>query len=182
MLSKKEFQSWFETEVQPRWARHHFEWTEIGDWHWRLGGFDIDTLTQAVRRHKVCEDWRTPSLKKVYDYAGQIDAENRRRRGEVNRGCKQSTVPDTHTFIMCTAKDENGRGTVGWFVDILIWPFHKTYTAETYQRAAREQLALHARRGGVWEIFTNTNRGEMNKRSADLQGTRPLDLNQLRKR
>ena len=85
---------------------------------------------------------------------------------------------------MCVAKGDNGCGCVGWFVPILIWPFHKTYTAETYRRSAEEQRLMHSRNGraGVWEVFTGTTHGEMLTRSCDLRGTKPLDLTQLRKR
>ncbi|MHC4290298.1 MAG: hypothetical protein ACYSOF_01545 [Planctomycetota bacterium] len=179
MLSKKVFWDWFKKEVQSRWKVCHFEWTEIGDWHWRLQNFSTETLTEAVRQHKVCEDWRTPSLKKVYGYAGKITAD---RTPKAKRTGNNSSIPDTHTFIMCTARDERGKGTPGWFVDVLIWPFHKTYTAETYRRAAEEQCNMHAAYGGIWEIFTDTTRREMNKRSADLKGIKPLVLNKRRKR
>ena len=37
-------------------------------------------------------------------------------------------------------------------------------------------------RNGVWEIFTGTTHGEMIDRRMKLRGTKPLDLNQLRKR
>ena len=85
MLSKKEFWEWFKSEVKTRWAKYSFEWTEIGDWHWRLGKFDVDTLTEAVRRHKTTEDWRAPRSRKVYDYAKAIHTRNspkRKRRDE----------------------------------------------------------------------------------------------------
>jgi hypothetical protein len=83
---------------------------------------------------------------------------------------------------MCVAKGDNGCGCVGWFVPILIWPFHKTYTTD--RRSAEEQCVMHSRNGryGVWEIFTGTNHGEMMDRRMKLRGTKPLDLNQLRKR
>ena len=176
MLSKKEFWDWFKKEVQVRWKVCHFEWTEMGDWHWRLEKFDLDTLTQAVRQHKAREDWRTPSLKKVYEYAGKIKASNSPPVPSNTEGKRtdDSGVPEAHTFIMCTAKDDNGRGTVGWFVPILVWPFHKTYTATTYQRAAKQQLSMHSRRGGVWEIFTCTDHGKMLKRANRLCDIKPV--------
>jgi len=45
MLTKKVFWEWFKVEVESRWKQHHFEWTEVGDWHWQLQDFDTDTLT-----------------------------------------------------------------------------------------------------------------------------------------
>ena len=84
---------------------------------------------------------------------------------------------------MCTAKDHRGKGNVGWFVDILICPLNKTYPAATYRRVACEQAARHQNTyGGIWESFTGTNQLEMMNRAADLRGTKPLDLTQLRKR
>ena len=67
---------------------------------------------------------------------------------------------------------------------MLIWPFHKTYTAEDYRRSAEEQRLMHSRNGraGVWQVFTNTTHSEMVDRRMRPRGTKPLDLNQLRKR
>ena len=180
MLSKKVFWDWFKAEVQGRWKVCHFEWTEIGDWHWRLRDFGIDTLSQAVRQHKVCEDYRSPSLKKVYEYARKINADNTPKS---KRDHNSNHIPDAHTYIMCVAKGDNGCGCVGWFVPVLIWPFHKTYTAEDYRRIAEQQRLMHSRNGraGVWKIFTNTTHGEMMDRRMKLCNEKPLDLNKLRK-
>lgn len=172
MIHKNDFIQWFENEVKVRWPKHNFSLTELGDWHWRLRDFEVDTLTEAVRRHKAVDDWRVPSLKKVYDCAAKIHLTKHPKQHR-----KQTTgVPEAHTYIMCTAKDERGRGIVGWFVPILIWPFHKAYTAETYRRCAEQQLAMHARRGDVWEVFTQTDHGEMLQRRCALLGIQPLDL------
>ena len=172
MVSKKEFWEWFKKDVQTRWARCTFEWTEIGDWYWRLRGFDLETLTRAVRQHKVCECYPVPNLKKVYDYARTMKADTHPRRKSNDCG-----IPETHTFIMCTEKDDRGRGTIGWFVDILLWPLNKTYSEDIYRRVAAEQAARHASTyGGVWEIVTRTNRTEMLKRRMKLRGIQPLNL------
>jgi len=177
MIQQNDFIHWFEKEVKTRWARHHFDWLEIGDWHWRLReGFDLETLTEAVRKHKACDDWRVPSLKKVYDYARAIQSDKspkRHRREDAGTG-----VPEAHTYIMCIDKSDNGRGPVGTFVPILIWPFHKSYTAETYRRIAEEQCVMHSRNGrnGVWEAFYNTTHLEMMQCAATLRGTQPLNL------
>jgi hypothetical protein len=181
MLSKNVFCDWFNKEVQPRWKTHHFEWIETGDWHWRLRDFEIDTLTQAVRQHKACECYPMPNLKKVYEYAKTIQTHNSPQPAATAKK-PSSGIPDTHTFIMCTVKDDRGRGCVGWFVDILICPLNKTYSAETYQRVAAEQAERHRSTcGGQWKIFTNTTHGEMMNRRMKLRNTKPLDLTQLRK-
>ena len=179
MLSKKVFWDWFKEEVQVRWKTLNFEWTEMGDWHWRLGKFEIDTLTEAVRRHKVCEDYRQPSIKKVYEYAREITVKNAPPVAKK----KPTGIPDAHTYIMCVATGENGCGCVGWFVPILIWPFTKTYTPETYRRVAEQQRQMHSRNGrnGILEIFHGTTHSEMMRRRMKLRGTKPLNLNQLRK-
>ena len=183
-MNSKEFMQWFEQQIKTRWQGLRPSWIELGDWHWRLQEFDTDTLTQAARQHKATEDYRTPSLKKVYEYACKITAARKPPAPRSGEEKKSSGVPEAHTFIMCVAKADNGCGCVGWFVPILIWPFHKTYTAETYRRSAEEQCVMHSRNGrnGVWEIFTGTNHGEMMDRRMKLRGTKPLDLNQLRKR
>ena len=172
MLSNKEFNDWFKKEVESRWPKHRFDWTEVGDWHWRLReGFDLDTLTEAVRQHKACDDFRTPSLKKVYDYAKAIQSRNRPQRdcGGSRERSDNSGVPE-HTFIMCTAKDEHGHGKVGWFVPILLWPFKTQWTPQDYQRVAAEQARRHADfYRGIWDIFTDTNHGEMLTRSSRLR-------------
>ena len=175
-MNSKEFMQWYEQQVKTRWQGLDLTWVELGDWHWRLRDFDADTLTQAVRQHKACEDWHTPSLKKVYDYAKTITARSKPKR-ERSDGTR-SGVPEAHTYIMCVAKSDNGCGCVGWFVPILIWPFHKTYTAETYRRAAEEQRLMHSRNGraGVWEVFTNTTHSEMLTRRCKLRNIKPLDM------
>ena len=184
-MNSKEFMQWFEQQVKTRWQGLDLTWIELGDWHWRLQDFDTDTLTQAVRRHKACEDWRSPSLKKVYDYAKTIKARNKPKPEHADgTNGSSSGVPEAHTYIMCVAKSDNGCGCVGWYVPILLWPFKKQWTPEDYRRAAEEQCVMHSRNGrnGIWEIFTNTTHGKMMDRSMKLRGTKPLDLNELRKR
>ena len=177
-MNSNEFMQWFEKEVKTRWPRHNFEWIEIGDWHWRLRDFDVDTLPEAVRQHKAIDDWRIPSLKKVYGYAKKIKANRspERQRRDGDNGSASGT-PEAHTYIMCVAKDDNGRGCVGWFVPILLWPLRVQWKPEDYTAVAEQQLAIHSRRGGTWEIFTNTTHGQMLQCAAMLQGTKPLDIN-----
>ena len=187
MLSNKEFCDWFKKEVEARWPKCNFGWIEVGDWHWRLReGFDLDTLTEAVRRHKACDDWRVPSLKKVYDYAREIKANRspvepapdsiQEQRRDSDNG-SASGVPDAYTYIMCVAKSDNGRGPVGSFVPILLWPFRKQWTPDDYRRVAEEQRLMHSRNGrnGIWQVFTHTTQLEMLRCAATLRGTRPLD-------
>ena len=165
-MNNTEFMQWFGKEVKTRWPRHTFRWTEMGDWHWRLGDFDVDTLTQAVRRHRACEDWKVPSLKKVYEYASAI----RDKTNPPQKQTGQRSFPEAHTFIMCTARDDRGNGTPGVYVDIILWPFNKTWAAADYRRVAAEQARKHqSTYGGVWEVFTQTNCLEMMKRCMKLR-------------
>jgi len=173
-MNSKDFMHWFEKQVKTRWPKHQFEWIEMGDWHWRLGAFDIDTLTEAVRRHKVCECYPIPNLKKVYDYAVKIQAETTPEPQMPAK--KTSAFPEPHTFIMCTGKDERGNGAVGAFWDIILWPFNRTWTAADYNRVATDQAQKRqAMYGGVWEVFTGTHHLEMLRRSNALCGIKPLD-------
>jgi hypothetical protein len=180
MINRDAFGQWFDQEVQTRWKTLNLSWTELGDWHWRLReGFDLETLTEAIRQHKAIEHYPVPNLKKVYDRAQAIQSSNRPKRQPADGDTgAASGVPEAHTYIMCVGKGDNGRGCVGWFAPILIWPFHKTYTAETYRRIAEEQCVMHSRNGrnGVWEIFTGATHYEMLQRSNRLCGTQPLDL------
>jgi hypothetical protein len=181
MIQQNEFIQWIEKEVKIRWPKHNFSFIEIGDWHWRLRDFDVDTLTQAVRQHKAIDDWRTPSLKKVYDYAKKIHTTNHPKQH--NKDKRNTGVPEAHVYIMCTGKDERGKGNVGWFLPILIWPFGKTYTADQYHRNAEAFAQKHADfYGGVWEVVAQTNQLQMLQRAAKLRGTKPLDLTVLQNR
>ena len=182
-MNGKAFMQWFEQQVKPRWHDLNFTWIEIGDWHWRLGQFDPETLTEAVRRHKAGECYPIPNLKMIYDYAKQIKANNRPQRQRRDR-TQSSGFPEAHTYIMCVAKSDNGRGCVGWFVPILLWPFKQQWTPQDYARVAEAQCIIHSRNGraGVWKPFYNTTHGEMLTRSNRLRGIKPLDLDALRKR
>ena len=84
-MNSKEFMQWFEQQIKTRWQGLRPSWIELGDWHWRLQEFDTDTLTQAARQHKATEDYRTPSLKKVYEYASKITAARKRNRPACRR-------------------------------------------------------------------------------------------------
>lgn len=185
MIQQHEFIQWFKKEVKGRWPKHNFDWTQIGDWHWRLrDDFDLDTLTEAVRRHKVCDDWRVPSLKKVYGYAKTIQSTKRPQRQRAEGADEtSSTLRPEHTYIMCVARSANGGGCVGWFVPILLWPFKTRWTPDDYRRVAEEQCQIHSRNGraGVWKIFPNTTYRAMRNRAMALRGTNPLTPAQLRR-
>ena len=95
-MNSKEFMQWFEQQIKTRWQGLRPSWIELGDWHWRLQEFDTDTLTQAARQHKATEDYRTPSLKKVYDYACKITAARKPPASRSGEEKKSSGVPEAH--------------------------------------------------------------------------------------
>ncbi len=166
MIRKDLFLTWFQQQVQNRWAKCEFTGVELSDWYWRLKGFDEATLTDAARRHAISDEPKRPSLKKVYAYAKSLQPQQKPGKRKEPTG-----VPAAHTYIQCVAKDERGCGPVGWFVPILLWPFHRTYTQAHFQQAAADQLALHRRaRGGVWEIVSAVTERDMNHRQAKLTG------------
>jgi hypothetical protein len=169
----------FTHEIRKRWPRWTPSEVEISDWLIWLEKYEYAAITIAARKHLAESRYAKPIPSQLLDHAKTITAD---RTPPSKRN--SNTIPDEHTFIMCVARSTNGGGCVGHFVPILIWPFHKTYTAETYRRAAEEQRLMHSRNGraGVWEIFTNTTHSEMFKRSCDLRGIKPLDLTELRKR
>lgn len=178
MLSKNVFYQWFKQEVETRWKQHRFEWIEAGDWYWRLQGFDIETLTQAVRQHKACECYPTPNLKKVYEHAKTIRVNNRPKRHRGDPQGTSSPLPAEHVFIMCVAKDFDGGGPVGRYLPVLMWPFGKT-TAEEYLRNAEAFARKHADfYGGVWEVFTDTNQLEIMIRRRELLAEQPAGISQ----
>lgn len=174
-MTKEMFRQWFLKEIQGRWATCEFTAVQLGDWYEQLNRYDAPTLTEAVRQHNVQDEPRRPSVKAIYEYARQW--QNRHAHTCVgmapNKENRQTScgVPQAHTHIQCIAKDADGRGPVGWFVPILVWPFHKEYTQAVYDRIAEQQRTMHQRgRGGVWEAVTHTTEAAMRIRQWKLTG------------
>ena len=178
-MNKNESAKCFNEQIRKRWPRWTVSDVEISDWLVWLEAFDYPTIATAARMHLAESRYAKPIPSELLGHAKKLAPKPSPKQAKK----KSSGIPEEHTFIMCVATGENGCGNVGWFVPILIWPFHKTYTAETYRRIAEEQCVMHSRNGraGIWEIFTNTTHGEMVTRRMKLQGTKPLDLNELRK-
>jgi hypothetical protein len=165
MLSKEAFGQWFQAQVAARWDKCSFNAVQLADWYWRLKAFDTAALTEAARRHHAADEPRRPSLKAIHDYARAEQARTAPPARE------PAGVPEAHTYIQCVSTDVEGRGLVGWFVPVLLWPFRREYTADDYQRAAEQQADLHRRsRGGVWEVVTGTTHHAMNIRRWKLTG------------
>jgi len=178
-MNKSESAKCFNEQIRKRWPRWTVSDVEISDWLIWLEAFDYTTIATAARMHLAESRYAKPIPSQLLDHAKKVAPKPSPKQMKT----KSSGIPEAHTFIMCVAKGDNGCGRVGWFVPILIWPFHKTYTPETYRRSAEEQRRMHSRNGraGVWEIFTGTTHFEMLRRSNKLTNTQPLDLNQLRK-
>lgn len=177
MLTKDAFMTWFQKDVTTRWPKCAFTAVQVDDWFRRLKAFDAPTLTEAARRHFVLDEPRRPSLKKLYEYARQPHAGT-----DTAHEKKSFEVPEAHMYIQCVAKDEDGRGSVGRFVPILLWPFHKTYTRQMFDKAAENQRRLHQQNsGGVWEIVTGTTHSAMRRRQWRLTGqTERIEANAAR--
>lgn len=171
-MTKDVFRQWFLNEIQGRWARCEFTAVQLGDWYWRLKGFDAATLAEAAQRHHVQDEPRRPSLKAIHDYAKQWRAKHAHTSMASNNGKqKRSGVPEAHTYIQCIGKDEHGNGPVGWFVPVLLWPFHQEYTQAVYDKTAAQQLQMHQHSaGGVWEVVTGTTHSDMRIRQWQLTG------------
>ncbi|MHC5158310.1 MAG: hypothetical protein ACYSOZ_09500 [Planctomycetota bacterium] len=168
-MNKSESAKCFTEQIRKRWPRWTPSEVEISDWLVWLETYDYAAIAEAARTHLAESRYAKPISAQLLDHARKAMP-----RPAVNT--KQTcTIPDTHTFIMCTGKDDRGRGAVGRFVDILICPLNKTYPAETYRRVGAEQAARHASTyGGVWEVFTNTNHSEMLTRRSELCGIKSL--------
>jgi hypothetical protein len=177
MLTKDAFLTWFQKDVLTRWPKCAFTAVQVDDWFRRLKAFDAPTLTEAARRHYTVDEPRRPSLKKLHDYVRQPYA-----RTDTAHEKKSYDVPEAHTYIQCVAKDENGHGPVGRFVPILLWPFHKTYTRQMFDKAAENQRRLHRQNsGGVWEVVTGTTHSRMRRRQWRLTGqTERIEANAAR--
>ena len=178
-MNKSESAKCFNEQIRKRWPRWTPSDVEISDWLVWLEKYDYETIAAAARQHLAKSRYAKPIPSGLLDHAKKLAPKPSPKQTKK----KSSGIPDAHTFTMCVAKSDNGCGCVGKFVPILIWPFTKTYTPETYRRIAEEQRVMHSRNGrdGVWEIFCGTTHGEMMTRRMNLQGEKPLDLNQLRK-
>ena len=184
-MNKNESAKCFTEQIRKRWPRWTPSEVEISDWLVWLETYEYAAIAEAARAHLAESRYAKPIPSQLLDRAKAIRSNQRPKRQRADGDSRAgSGVPEAHTYIMCVAKGDNGRGCVGQFVPILIWPFHKTYTAETYRRIAEEQCVMHSRNGrnGVWKPFYNTTHLEMMRRRNHLRGTKPLDINELRKR
>ncbi|MHC5200293.1 MAG: hypothetical protein ACYSO1_09325 [Planctomycetota bacterium] len=178
MMNKNESAKCFNEQIRKRWPRWTPSDVEISDWLVWLEKYDYPTIATAARTHLAESRYAKPIPSQLLDHAKKLAP-----KPTPKQKTQSSGVPATHTFIMCTARDDDKTGRLGWFVDILICPLNRTYSDATYRRVAAEQARRHSETyGGTWEVFTHTNQSEMLKRSNQLTDTQPLDLTQLRKR
>lgn len=78
-MMKRDFASWFAEQVQPRWPTWQVNRCLLGDWYAALGGYDVATLVEAVRRHKIRDDPSRPRISRVASLAREITAASMRR-------------------------------------------------------------------------------------------------------
>lgn len=75
MMTKHEFADWFAAQVQPRWPSWQVNAIVLNDWYVALGRYDVATLTQAVRQHKIDDDPSRPSIRLVRAQVRRIAAD-----------------------------------------------------------------------------------------------------------
>ncbi len=64
-MTKSEFVQWFEAQVQPRWSTWPVNTCIIGDWYEVFGRFNPESLTEAVRQHKIRDDSIRPKINAI---------------------------------------------------------------------------------------------------------------------
>ena len=138
-MNKSESKQCFNEQIRKRWPRWTASVVEISDWLVWLEAFDYPTIAQAARMHLAESRYAKPIPSQLLDHAKKLMPKPSPKQAKK----KNTGVPDAHTYIMCVAKSDNGCGCVGWFVPILIWPFTKTYTPETYRRTAARDALPH---------------------------------------
>ena len=175
-MNKSESAKCFNEQIRKRWPHWTPNDVEIADWLCWLGDYDYHAVAAAARRHLAESRYAKPIPSQLFAYASKaISTPSPPAK-------KTSAFPEPHTFIMCTGKDDRGKGAVGAFWDIILWPLDRTWTAADTHRVATDQARKRqATCGGVWEVFTQTNHLEMLRRSNALCGIQPLDLTRLRK-
>ena len=161
-MNKNESAKCFTEQIRKRWPRWTPSEVEISDWLVWLETYEYAAIAEAARTHLAESRYAKPIPSQLLDHARTNKTNSRPQRQ------RQTTpsIPDEHTFIMCTAQGDNGRGPVGTFVPILLWPFKTQWTPADYQRVAEEQCVIHSRNGrnGVWEPFYNTTHLERMRR------------------
>lgn len=63
--STTEFNRWLNEQVKSRWPSWCVMGPLLGDWYAALIGFDVATLTAAVRRHRIDDDPSRPKISRV---------------------------------------------------------------------------------------------------------------------
>ena len=69
MLTVNNFKRIYDQQIAQRWDNFELSPMLMIDWFEQLKGFDELVLTDAVRKHYLDDEPRTPSLKKIYGYA-----------------------------------------------------------------------------------------------------------------
>jgi hypothetical protein len=71
-MTRREFVTWFNEQVQPRWPRWEVNRCLLSDWYDALGRYDAATLTKAVRRHRIRDDLARPKISRILSIAGEL--------------------------------------------------------------------------------------------------------------
>jgi len=93
-MNKTEFLHWFGQQAQPRWPAWQVNPCLLSDWYAALGRYDVATLTEAVRRHKIRDDLARPKISKVLHLVREL------RRAALEQAPKEEVH---HDFV--TAKE-----------------------------------------------------------------------------
>jgi hypothetical protein len=72
MNTLTKFNEWYQSNIMERWPKHELGRNAMLDWYRQLNSFDELVLTDAVRKHYLDDEPRTPSLKKIYSYAKAV--------------------------------------------------------------------------------------------------------------
>jgi len=78
-MNKRKFLQWFREQVQTRWPTWEVNRCILGDWFAALSGYDVTTLTEAVRRHHIRDDPARPRIGRVQAMARELRLMTRRR-------------------------------------------------------------------------------------------------------
>jgi hypothetical protein len=79
-MTKRQFATWFREQVQPRWPTWQVNPCLLGDWCEALARYNTDTLTKAIRLHRIREDLSRPRISKVVAIARELNAAAAPRR------------------------------------------------------------------------------------------------------
>ena len=87
-MNKTDFLHWFGRQAQPRWPVWQVNPCILSDWYAAFGRYDVATLNEAIRRHKIRDDQARPKISKVLLLAREL------RRAAIQRAPKDEERRD----------------------------------------------------------------------------------------